>query len=144
MAINKVVVKYLDGRILKGSTLDFDPMRDFFHLDVIETNEEDGALGMREIDISKLKAIFFVKDFAGRPDYKERDEFLPGDERPGKRLVIEFSNGEELLCLSNTYHIYSRDSRYRRGFFVSPADPESNNLRIFINTATVKRITPLP
>ncbi|HAV43677.1 TPA: hypothetical protein DCX15_06690, partial [bacterium] len=135
MAANKVVVKYLDGRIAKGDTLDFAPIRNTFHLNVIETNEEGGNLGVREVDISHLKAVFFVKDFAGRPEYKERDEFLPGDEKRGKRITIEFRDGEKLRALTMT-----RADTTKGGFLVSPVDPESNNIRIFVVSTAVKEI----
>lgn len=136
--VNKVVVKYLDGRMVKGNTFDFVPTRDTFHLDVIETDEDEEKLGMREIEISQLKAIFFVKDFAGRPDYEERKEFLPGDERRGKKVRIVFSDGEEMNALSMGF------SRERKGFFVNPVDPESNNIRIFVISSTVKAIESIP
>jgi len=135
LAVNKVVVKYLDGRIAKGSTLDLDPdNRNFFHLDIVETNEEGKNPGLRTIDIRDLKAIFFVKDFAGRPDYEERNEFLPGDEKGGTKVTIEFSDGEKLNALSLGF------KRVKKGFFVNPVDPESNNERIFIISDTVKEM----
>jgi hypothetical protein len=136
--VNKVVVKYLDGRMVKGSTLDFSPTKDTFHVNVVETNEKEGRLGMREVELSQLKAIFFVKDFAGRPDYKERTEFLPGDEKRGKKIRIVFADGEKLSALSMGY------ARERKGFFVNPVDPESNNIRIFIISSTVKSIESVP
>ena len=87
--MNKVIVKYLDGRMLKGVTSNFSPANDIFHLNVAETNEEEEKLGMRQIDTCEgLKAIFFVKDFAGRPGYKEREEFLPQDETRGKKITL--------------------------------------------------------
>ena len=103
MAGNKIVVKFLDGKMVKGNTLDFAPMRDEFHLDVIETNEDEANLGMRTIDVSGLKAIFFVKDFAGRPGYEERNEFIEEDEKRGKKIVIEFQDGEKLNALSMAF-----------------------------------------
>lgn len=136
--VNKVVVKYLDGRIIKGNTFDFAPTRDTFHVDVIETNEDERRLGIREVDISQLKAVFFVKDFAGRPDYEERDGFLPGDERRGKKIRITFDDGEKINALSMGF------SRGRKGFFVNPVDPESNNIRIFVISSTAKSIEVVP
>lgn len=138
IAFNKAVVKYLDGKILKGSILDFDQNADFFHLDAIETNEEGGTIGIREVDTPRLKAIFFVNDFAGKPGYKERNEFMPGDEKRGKKISIEFQDGEKLNALSMGF------GRERRAFFVNPVDPESNNARILVISANVKDIEVVP
>ena len=137
--MNKVIVKYLDGKMLKGIASNFSPANDIFHLNVTQTNEEEEKLGMRKIDISEgLKAIFFVKDFAGRPGYKEREDFLPQDENRGKKITIEFDDGERLNALSMGY------SRKRKGFFVNPVDPDSNNERIYIISDTVKDIEAIP
>lgn len=137
--MNKVIVKYLDGRMLKGITSNFSPANDTFHLNVAQTNEEEEKLGMRQIDTSEgLKAIFFVKDFAGKPGYKEREEFLPQDDSRGKKITIEFDDGEKLNALSMGY------SRKRKGFFVNPVDPDSNNDRIYIISDTVKDIEAIP
>lgn len=35
-------------------------------------------------------------------------------------------------------------SRERKGFFVNPVDPESNNIRIFVISSTVKAIESIP
>ncbi|MBU1487268.1 hypothetical protein KKH56_04365 [bacterium] len=141
LAVNKVVVKYLDGRMYKGSTIGLDPdNRDFFHLDVVQTDKEGVSPGLRRVDIKDLKAIFFVKDFAGRPDYEERNEFLPGDERRGKKVTIEFSDGEKLNALSLSLGF----KWVKKGFFVNPVDPESNNERIFVISDTVKEIEKVP
>lgn len=136
--VNKVIVKYLDGRMVKGNTFDFAPTRDTFHIDVIQTNEDEGKLGMREVNISELKAIFFVKDFAGKPDYEERNEFLPGDEKRGKKLRITFADGERMNAISVGF------GRERKGFFVTPVDPQSNNIRIFVISSTTKEVEVVP
>lgn len=139
MAVTKVVAKYIDGRMIKGRTLDFHPDTDVFHVDTIWTNEEKGRLGMREVVLSKLKAIFFVRKFVGKlgygeEEYKEREEFLPGDETRGKKVTIEFNDGEKLNALSLGF------KRVKKGFFVNPVDPESNNERIFVISDTVKNV----
>ena len=59
--INKVVVRYLDGRVLKGMTEDFFPNRPLFHLRPLDSQ---GTVDVRSRD---LKAVFFVRDFAGDP-----------------------------------------------------------------------------
>lgn len=138
LVVNKVVAKYIDGRMAKGSTLDFDPTKSAFHLDCIETNEEKGDFGMREVMMSDLKAVFFVKDFAGRPGYEEREEFMPQDERRGEKIGIRFQDGEKIYAFSKGF------DQDRQGFFVNPVDPESNNIRIFIVSSTVRNIEVIP
>jgi hypothetical protein len=81
-AQNKIVVHYQDGRILKGTTADFFPNKERFHV-----NQIDAPVGSKPVEvlISQLKAIFFVKDYKGQP---ERDGVRPvqaahGSEDPG-------------------------------------------------------------
>jgi hypothetical protein len=52
---NKVVVRFRDGRMVKGDTHDFNLTREIFH--VTETQEGGKVL---EVTTSPLKAIFFV------------------------------------------------------------------------------------
>jgi hypothetical protein len=78
----KVVVAYLDGRRLKGYTNDFSPARDHFFLfpDGVEPKPGDRGTSVR---IVELKALFFVKDFAGDQAHTE----VPGaSPLPGKRI----------------------------------------------------------
>ena len=125
MPANKVVVRYKDGRILKGTTTDFFPNKVQFH--VSEMSGENTAVYVEE-----LKAIFFVKDYEGDKDYQPKyDSDIAGG---GKKIRVEFEDGEVI-----TGHTlgYSPD---RTGFFVTPADPESNNSRIFVIKAATKSI----
>lgn len=123
---NTVVVNMGDGVLLKGTTNNFFPNKDKFHLTVKETNE------VREVPLMNLKAVFFVKDFEGDPDYRERTDA----ERSGlgKRIEVEFKDGETLVGYSQGY------TPNRPGFFIFPADPESNNDRIFVLTAATKSV----
>ena len=57
--INKVVVHFQNGTIMKGTTGDFFPNKTQFHLTDVEGKTE-------AIDVNQLKAIFFVKDLRGR------------------------------------------------------------------------------
>jgi hypothetical protein len=64
--MNKVVLRFADRRILKGTTADFFPGKDVFHLMVIGAPVEEKPI---EAWIKDLKAVFFVKDFAGNPQH---------------------------------------------------------------------------
>ena len=74
MPYAKVVARYRDGRLLKGSTSDFQPNKDRFHLAL-----SDAGPGARpvEVRLSELKAVFFVRDFKGDPGRHDRQLFDP-------------------------------------------------------------------
>jgi hypothetical protein len=123
MIPNRVVVHYQDGRILKGSTSDFVPAKDHFHL-----AETDAAQGTKPTYVSllELKALFFVKEFAGKPGYKDRMDFVAAKVSIGRKIQVTFKDGEVLLGTTQGYQ------PGRSGFFVVPADPESNIDRCFV------------
>jgi hypothetical protein len=124
----------MDGRIARGSTTDFMPNRDIFHI----VSKEGEKSKTSAIKMSELKAVFFVKELEGldkdRPVIK-RDFDDVGDKKLiGKKVKVTFIDGEELLGLTLGY------SPQRRGFFFTPIDPESNNERIFAVLTAVKDI----
>jgi hypothetical protein len=132
---NKVVVRYLDGRIERGYTADFQPGKEVFHLVV----REDGLEKSMPIRMSNLKAVFFVKELHGmdksRPVVKRTFSEIGDKKLIGKKVKVEFTDGEVLNGLTLGY------SPLRRGFFFTPIDPESNNERIFAVMTAVKDIT---
>lgn len=121
---NMVVVHFPGGNVLKGITNNFFPNKDKFHL------AEKGTGEVREILLSGLKAVFFVKGFEGDAAYRERSDV----ERTGlgKKIQVDFNDGEVLVGYSQGF------TPNRPGFFVFPADPESNNDRVFVVTAATK------
>jgi len=133
MLKKKVVVKYQDGKIIKGWVEDFRPDRDSFAFyPLIEYSEEE----MLEIKFSSLKAVFFIRDFIGNKDYKEVRTFgVKTKVTPSQRkLIVKFKDGENLYGTSHSY------GRYKVGFFVYPIDPKDNNERIFVIHSAVKSI----
>lgn len=114
----KLVLHRLDGSLLKGSTSDFAPARQTFHLKDQDTGQ------MTVVDTTELKAIFFVKSFEGNQHHIERTDV----ERTGfgKKIRVHFKDGETLFGYTTSY------SPDRPSFFVFPADPESNNQRVFV------------
>ncbi len=127
---NRVVVRYLDGRVLKGTTQDFFPTRPLFHIQGVEGS------GSAEVHVRQLKAVFFVKEFGGNPGRKDLRGFLegPGETPHGKKIAVRFKDSELLCGYSLSY------SPERPGFFVFPADPGSNNLRVFAISAAVRNV----
>ncbi len=115
--------------MLKGFAQNFDPARDGFSLVPRDAAEAAEAEYVRLAD---LKAVFFVEEFEGEPQYSERKEFLKHN--AGRRLTVTFADGEVLVGTSLTYH------PSRAGFFLFPGDPFSNNDKVFVVAAAVVEV----
>jgi hypothetical protein len=128
--INKIVIRYADGRLRKGTTSDFFPNKDIFHLN----DRADGRT--YEINVRDLKAVFFVKSYEGDPSYEEKLHV----ERIGlgRRIKIRFRDGETMVGYTQGY------SPARSGFIFFPADPDCNNDKAFIVTASTDDIRFIP
>ena len=131
--LNKVVVHYLNGKILKGTTQDFFPNRPLFHL-------VPQAGTPVEIRCRELKAVFFVNNLAGNQKRRDLRGFVAAaaETSYGKKIAVRFKDGE-LLCGYTLTYTPDRD-----GFFVFPADPESNNLRVYVLTAAAVEVKAGP
>ena len=127
----KIVARYLDGRMVKGFTQDFAPNKPSFH---IFPTEAANPMENKEILLRDLKAVFFVRDFAGKPDYDEQKIYPPGDRPSGRIVEITFNDGETMVGSTLGY-----DPK-RPGFFVFPADPKSNNARVFALSKAVRLV----
>jgi hypothetical protein len=127
----KVVVHFSNHRIVKGYTQDFFPNKPLFHLHPAEAASSREPF---EIALKELKAIFFVKDFQGNPGYQDKKEFIAKEQSSGRKVEITFIDGEILFGTTLGY-----DPK-RVGFFVFPADPGSNNLRVFAISTAVRNV----
>jgi len=123
--INKVVVHFQNGTTMKGTTNDFFPNRTYFHL-------IDGEGKTEAIDVDQLKGIFFVKDLMG--DKSRPDHYDITTTGAGRKIHVEFFDHE--VIIGHTLG-YSPD---RQGFFMTPADPQGNNGRIFVVRTAAKNI----
>jgi len=132
MISNKLVVKYKDGRIIKGWSTDFKPNKDIFHLHNV--GEDNGET--LEIEISSLKAVFFVKDFTGDKNYQKVRTFEKQPKGPPteRKIIIIFKDGENFY---GTTHSYNSE---RKGFFAYPIDPGDNNARVFVIAPAVESV----
>ena len=130
---NKVVAHYNDGRLLKGFTHDFTPARDNFH---ITSQLEDDFGETYEVKLSDLKAVFFVKTWKGNLVYKEKKRFEEADTSHlrGMKIKVVFKDGETIRGVSLGY------SKAKKGFFVLPLDPRSNNERVYVIAAAVSEV----
>jgi len=126
----KVVARYLHGKRVKGFSQDFFPNKDRFH--VYPAAKPSGEAV--EVLVKELKAIFFVKDFAGNSLYNERKKYIEGEKPSGRKVEVTFKDGEVLVGSTLGY-----DSS-RPGFFVFPADPKCNNIRVFAVSTAVKKV----
>ena len=131
---NRVVVHFIDGKILKGTTQDFFPNRPSFHLQPVS-----GEPAV-EIRCKTLKGVFFVKDFAGNSARRDLGGFIAaaGETIHGKKIAVRFKDGE-LLCGYSLSYLPDRE-----GFFMFPADSASNNMRIYVLTAATSDVKAGP
>lgn len=120
---NRVVVRFRDGRMVKGYTYDFNPNKDTFHVTDAHNEKE-----VTEVSTPLMKAVFFVKTFEGDKDHPDPEDFSQESLKniPGLKVKVTFFDGEVMYGSSHGY------SPQRKGFFVFPADKTINNDRVFV------------
>ncbi len=130
MTGNNVVAKLKDGRLIKGTTLDFNPDKNFFHVQVSPKETT-------EIIVTDLKAIFFVRKLEGdrSPHIGEALKESTAAAACLKAVTVIFFDDEVIKGCAQSLHFD------RLGFFLVPDDPRSNNQRIFAVLPSVKKIT---
>jgi len=120
--VNTIVIHTVQGGIVKGSTGDFRPNQEKFHI-ILENGE------VAAMSVPKLKAVFFVKDLTGDPSHEDSyEDVVPGG---GRKVKVTFKDGEVVVGFTTAY------SAERQGWFLVPADKNSNNLRIYVVNAAV-------
>lgn len=132
--MNAIVVRYVDGRIAKGTTTNFLPAKDRFNL---FPDASAPGTQTQEILIKDLKAIFFVNDLAGSPTHSKSNQFDANKPIFGRKIHVLFKDGEIVVGTTQGYQ------PGRLGFFVVPADEKSNNSRCFIVTAATQKVSLL-
>jgi hypothetical protein len=125
----KLIVRYRDGRLMKGFSKGFQPTAGHVHVSSVA----DGPISSRiTVPLSHLKALFFVRELEGRAapvETKPRADLLRG-----RTVTITFLDGE---VLTGTTLTYSGDGP---GFFVLPLEEGSNNEQIFVVTGAVRHM----
>jgi hypothetical protein len=124
-----VVAHFQDGRVLKGMTQDFAPTKPTFHLFPAHGAPSRGVT----VPFEGLKAVFFVRTFDGNREHAEHDEFHV-ERGQGKKVLVTFTDGEVLAGFTSGY------APGKLGWFLFPADPASNNERVFILSTAVKKL----
>lgn len=119
--MNKVVVHTIQGEIIKGYTGDFSRSKKSFHL-----ASQDNEITINQIiELSTLKAVFFVKSFQGNFLHKTLHTF---DDAAGygRKVMVKFKDGERFY--GRVEVMRPEDS----GFFIFPLDTDSNTIRAFV------------
>ncbi len=118
---NQIVAHLIDGRVIKGSSLDVNPSKPRCH---VRTDT-----GLAIVTLAEVKSLFFVRNLEGNPDREDRQEVDPADlrSRGAKQVMLKFTDGERMVGLMNSYPPLGNF------FFLVPADPRSNNARILVN-----------
>lgn len=130
---NKVVARYLDGRVLKGVTRDFSPNRVSFHIEVHGTGE------IVELRCRHLKALFFVRSLEGDSSRQTcgASSKVPPKRRRDARSRCAFAT------TSSSAGTRSRGRRIATDFSCS-SDAGGNNHRIFVISASTDEIKAGP
>ncbi|MFQ5670794.1 MAG: hypothetical protein ACE5HD_09800 [Acidobacteriota bacterium] len=129
----KLVAHFKDGEIVKGYSGDFISGRDPFHL----FSPEGPVASSRRIGVEEMKALFFVRTWGRPPGRALRVyRFGPDDgkEEPGRRAVIRFRDGEKIWG-----YVLGQQTA-GKGFYLVPADPVGNNLKVFVVESSVEHI----
>jgi hypothetical protein len=128
-AWQKIVVRYAEGQILKGYSHDFSATRSQFSLwPSTAADANDRVI----VPLARLKAVFFVRDFAGNPGYVERTE--TDAVQHGRRIEVTLVDDEVITGRTLSYRPDGH------GFFVVPADPNTNNIRVFVVSSSVRQV----
>ena len=122
---HRVVVHFKNGKLVKGYTRDFKHASRVFSVALAQNSHKGSS-----IDIVDLKALFFVKTFAGDKNYFEKNRFedINGSNLVGYKVKVEFPDGEIMRGTTPDY------KKIFTGFYVKPLDPESNNKMVYVYT----------
>jgi len=127
--LSKVVVGFLNGGRTKGFVSDFSSREESFNLLPQENPRQAQAT---KVAMKDLKAVFFVWEFAGDPE--SRDSRRADVPLQGRGIEVTFRDGEKLVGRPEEYNSQGI------GFFIYPANPRSNNIRIFVVTRNTRQV----
>lgn len=124
-----VVVHFRDGRTLAGWGENFFPAeREIYIKDMVQN--------VVKVRLADVKVVCFVKQL--NTDHRETHRpaapllFQPV---PGNHVTLVFRDGERMEGIA------SLTGQPDHGFFVTPLNPNSNNLQVYVNPAAVLRLT---
>lgn len=135
----KAILRFLDGRMLKGFIRNFTLADD--HVFIVDESSDT-----QKVKLKELKAIFFVRKFEGDREHREKKSFA-GTRRTGKRLFVKFRDGEQMTGFLEGDTPWEKgfflDLKKTSGFFLRPVDEDSNNLKVFIVTSALLDVTSM-
>jgi hypothetical protein len=125
----RVVVRFADGKLLRGYSNNFHPDAQHLHL----SPEVNCAPGDRLfVPMALLKAVFFVRDLAGNAEHVDSNCF---DHTPRARKVeVTFRDDEVMTGSTLNYKPQGR------GFYLIPANSRGNNQRVYVVLAAVRHL----
>jgi hypothetical protein len=141
----KVVAHLLDGKLVKGymnadTNGDLEDLHRHRASPLPATVSIDAhAGGSANIDLHELKALFFVKSFEGRHDYKEVKFFDANPPVEGLWVQVKFADGEVTEGILHNSIRYLTDP----GFYLKPPDPLSNNELVYVNKSSLREFRVL-
>jgi hypothetical protein len=126
----KVVIHFRDGSIRRGTIASFPPHGTRFVLNIA------GRAETRDISLHDLKAVFFVKELRGLPDYRESKKFPSRGKSDGLsgRVRVVCADGEILVGYCDEYRAN------QPGLFLYPPDRRSNNERVYILAGAIEKL----
>jgi hypothetical protein len=137
---DKVVARFRNGKLVKGYARDFSVDSDTIVLKDQNTRQE------QRVAIDELKAVYFVKTFKGVKEHVERKAF--GIRKSsGRKVFIKFSDTEAVVGFIEGDVPWDKGfslaklGKKAKGFFITPADGDSNNKRIFVVGSAIQNIT---
>ncbi len=133
----RVILRCLDGRLIRGYVNDFSASDEFVDL-------EDESSQLHQFRVDELKAIFFVRTFEGKPEYSERKSFRDPVSL-GKRVFVKFKDGESMTGYIEGGVPWEKgfflEPKKGPGFFLIPVDHDSNNIKVFVVASSVWDVT---
>jgi hypothetical protein len=132
---DKLVAHLRDGQVYKGYSSDFDGLRPRFHV----YSTEAPVASSRLLDLDELKAIFYVRSWGRGPGREDRTyTFGPSAGEPGRRAAVQFRDGERIWGYVMDEHLSEA------GFFLIPANPDDNNIKIYVVRSATEEVAYLP
>ena len=116
-----MLVMLCDGRIVCGYTNDFHPSKPYLSLSTTPS-----ASDARFTQVAHLEALYFLRN--------HEDTQTSAGVTHGRKIEVTLPNGE--VIVGSTLN-YRRDGN---GFFVHPADPRSENSRVFVTATGVRHV----
>jgi hypothetical protein len=129
MQRQKVIVRKLDGQIIKGYVEGIPALQNTKDISVASITEEIITVPKQEV-----KALFFVRKFSGDKDYCEIKFFESQPKIEGLWIRLVFFDGEIIEgTITNSARFVVDD-----GFYLRPADPKSNNRLMYVLKTALK------